>query len=216
MPWLPVKFLGRCAGLVSSHMGPTHQSTEELALLRALPGLAVLTPASPKEAEAAVRAAYSYDGPVYIRLEGTGEPEIYGPDHRFELGSGVTVRPGGDAAIFSMGSEINEALAAAEQLRGAGGPSVRVVNIHTVKPLDRELIAEAVRQIKAALTVEEHSLYGGLGSAVAEVIATEGLRTKFKMLGLAEPARGCGDRAWLRRENGLAANQIAAALKSLL
>lgn len=206
---LNVKMLGRSAGLSSYSLGLTHQGTEELALLRSLPELLTITPASPLEAEMATRAAYEHDGPVFIRLESTQETEIYGPDYLFQPGRGVLVRPGSDATVICMGSIVNEALAAAEELQNLHGLQLRVVNIHTVKPLDSGIILSAARQTGRIITLEEHSLFGGLGSAVAEALALGGAAgVKFKMMGLAGFCLRCGQRTDLRDYYGLSSRRL--------
>lgn len=207
-----VKFLGRSSGLVSSSMGPTHQGTEELALLRTLPNLLVITPGSPLEAREATRFAYHHKGPVYIRLEGFREPELYDCSYKFAVGKGSIVQQGKDVTVISMGSVIHEALRAAQILLESG-VTVRVINMPMVKPLDKELIIHAASETKMVITLEEHSIYGGLGSAVAECIAEEGVSTKFIRMGLDCIANGCGNREDMRKINHLLYENIVKKIK---
>ena len=202
-----VKFLGRSSGLVSSSMGATHQGTEEVALLRTLPNMLVITPATPIEAREATRFAYHHRGSVYIRLEGFNEPELYGEDYQFSVGRGCVPRDGGDITIISMGSVVNEALSAAKKLE-SDGIRVRVINMPMVNPIDRDLIVAAAKETGHIITLEEHSIHGGLGSAVAELLAECGLAVSFQRMGLDGCAKGCGNREAMREINGLASGNI--------
>lgn len=210
-----VKFLGRSSGLVSSSMGATHQGTEELALLRTLPNMLIITPATPIEAREATKYAYEHAGPVYIRLEGFNEPELYDESYEFRPGQGYVIRDGEDAAIISMGSVINEALTAADVLKNEG-ISLKVINMPTVKPVDEELILSTASTTRALITLEEHSIHGGLGSVVAEVLAKGGISTKFARMGLDGCAKGCGNRKDMREINGIDADSICRRVKQLL
>lgn len=210
-----VKFLGRSSGLVSSSMGPTHQGTEELALLRTLPNMLVITPASPIEAREAVKYAYRHCGPVYLRLEGFREPELYEDGYEFKLGKGRIIKQGKDAAIIAMGSVIQEALRAAKLL-SEEGITVRVINMPMVRPIDWELILDAVKETGLVITLEEHSIYGGLGSAVAECIAESGRPVKFFRMGLDCIALGCGNRQDVREINHLSCEDIVEQIKKKL
>lgn len=211
-----VKFLGRSSGLVSSSMGSTHQGTEELALLRSLPNLLVITPATPLEAKQATYAAYDYDGPVYIRLEGFNEPELYDESYHFEIGKGTTLRQGKDVTVISTGSIVNEVIEAAKSLEKEFGITTRIINLSTLRPIDREIIQKAAKQTKVILTLEEHTVYGGLGSAVAEVLAESGYSVKFRRMGLEGFSKGCGNRAEMRELNGIASKNIIEVVKSFL
>lgn len=202
-----VKFLGRSSGLVSSSMGATHQGTEEVALLRTLPNMLVITPATPIEAREATRFAYHHRGSVYIRLEGFNEPELYGEDYQFSVGRGCVLRDGGDITVISMGSVVNEALSAAKKLE-SDGIRVRVINMPMVNPIDRDLIVAAAKETGHIITLEEHSIHGGLGSAVAELLAECGLAVSFQRMGLDGCAKGCGNREAMREINGLASGNI--------
>lgn len=210
-----VKFLGRSSGLVSSSMGATHQGTEEVALLRTLPNMLVITPATPIEAREATRFAYHHRGSVYIRLEGFNEPELYGEDYQFSVGRGYVLRDGKDITVISMGSVVNEALSAAGKLE-SDGIRVRVINMPMVNPIDRDLIVAAAKETGHIITLEEHSIHGGLGSAVAEVLAESSLAVSFHRMGLDGCAKGCGNREAMREINGLASGNIMEKVREIL
>jgi len=213
---LGVKLIGRSAGLTSSFLGLTHQATETLAVLRVMPNLRVVTPASPKEAAAATRFAYNHDGPVFLRVEGYNSPEIYDDEPHFEYGRGVTVRHGSDVTIITMGTIIQEAIRAAKLLHEESNLSLRIINIHSVKPIDEHIILSAAMETRAILVLEEHSIFGGLGSVVAEVIAENGVQVPFKRMGLSDFCRGCGSIEGIRELNNLTAKDIVKAVNSLI
>ncbi len=167
-----VKLIAPFAGLEAGPWGATHHAQEDIALLRTIPGMTVLSPADPNESQRAVRAAATIDGPVYIRL-GFLSP-IDGYDAGFRVGAAVTLRAGTDVTIIATGSCVNTALMAHDVLKGSG-IAAAVINMHTLKPLDRVAIEAAARGAGRIVTVEEHSIIGGLGGAVAEVIAELGM-----------------------------------------
>lgn len=164
-----VKIVGTGAGEVYSALGPTHHSTEDMGGLRALPNLTVICPASPMEVRKATRAAYEYEGPVYLRLGTNKEPEIYKNDYEFCIGKAVTVRDGGDITLIGTGSILKDVLDVSEQLK-LEGIDVRVIDMHTIKPIDKEVIIKAIDETGKLITVEDHNVIGGLGGAVAEVV----------------------------------------------
>lgn len=207
-----VKVVGTGAGEVYSALGPTHHSTEDLGGLRSLPNLAILCPASPLEVKKATIAAYEYEGPVYLRLGTNKEPEIYNEDYSFEIGKGVTIKDGNDVTVIGTGSILKDVLDAAEQLQKEG-IQARVINIHTIKPIDREIILQAVEETGKIITIEDHNIIGGLGSAVAEVIAESGKGVAFKRLGLQGFSNGYGTYAQLKDMNGIGIERIIAELK---
>mgnify|MGYP000859823145 FL=1 len=214
-PKYNVKFLGRSAGVVTGTYGMTHQGTEDLALLRTLPNLLTITPATPIEAREATRFAYRHKGPVYIRLEGRSEPELYEEGYEFVPGKGTVLREGRDMTVISIGSIVNEALRAAETLSDEG-LTLRVINMPTILPIDRTLIVLAARETGGILTLEEHGIQGGLGSAVAEVLAESGVSVRFRRMGLSGFARGCGNRDEMREINGLTAKEIAENVREMI
>ncbi|MGE5417984.1 MAG: transketolase family protein [Acidobacteriota bacterium] len=199
-----VKLVGIGAGFVYSTLGPTHHAIEDIAIMRVLPNMTVISPASPREAAQATIAAVQHKGPVYLRLGTTKEPEIYDNDYSFEIGRGVVLRDGSDVAIIGTGSVVHNALLAVDSL-ASQGISARVINIHTIKPIDRELIIKAAYETGAVITVEEHSIIGGLGGAVAEILAECSLgRVAFDRMGLNDCfCQGYGNHDLLKEINGL-------------
>ena len=170
-PHLNVKIGATHAGISVGEDGATHQCNEDIALMRTIPGMVILNPADDVEAKACVKAAYEYNGPVYLRFGRLAVPVINDrPDYKFELGKGVVLRKGKDLTIVATGLCVSSALEAAEKL-AADGINAKVINIHTIKPLDEELIVAAAKETGKVVTVEEHSVIGGLGSAVCDALA---------------------------------------------
>ena len=170
-PHLNVKIGATHAGLSVGEDGATHQCNEDIALMRTIPGMVILNPADDVEAKACVKAAYEYNGPVYLRFGRLAVPVINDrPDYKFELGKGVVLREGKDVTIVATGLCVSSALEAAEKL-AADGIDAKIINIHTIKPLDEELIVAAAKETGKVVTVEEHSVIGGLGSAVCDALA---------------------------------------------
>jgi len=211
-----VKLVGIGAGLVYSNLGPTHQATEDIALMRSLPKMTILSPADPLEAKYATYAAAEINGPVYIRLSTGGTPVVYKNEYDFKLGRAVTLRDGKDITIISSGGIVHEVLKAADNLE-AENISVRVLNMHTIKPIDNQAILKAAGETAAVLVVEEHAIDGGLGSAVAEVILEGKIKSPaFKRLGLNNvfPA-GYGTYDEMKEGNFLSGKDIAREAKKL-
>ncbi len=182
-PHLNVKIGATHAGISVGEDGATHQCVEDLALMRVIPGMTVINPADDVEARAAVRAAYAYEGPVYLRFGRLAVPVINDrEDYKFEIGKGYVLQEGSDVTIIATGLEVNESLEAAKLLKEQG-ISAEVVNIHTIKPIDQELIIKEAKKTGKIVTVEEHSVIGGLGSAVAEVLS-EHCPTKMLRIGV--------------------------------
>lgn len=170
-PHLNVKIGATHGGISVGEDGATHQCLEDIALMRVIPGMTVINPADDVEAKAAVRAAYLHDGPVYMRFGRMAVPVINdAATYEFKLGKGVVLREGYDVTIIATGIEVNETLLAADRL-ASDGISAKVINIHTIKPIDEELIISAARQTGKLVTVEEHSVIGGLGSAVCDAVS---------------------------------------------
>ncbi len=169
-PGLNVKIIATHAGITVGEDGASHQSIEDIALMRALPNMTVIVPADAVETGKAVAAAVAHEGPVYIRLGRPAVPVLFDENYRFRLGRAEILRRGPDAVIFATGIMVSEALKAAEALSGRG-VDVTVVNVHTIKPLDVETVSGLAMKTGAVVTAEEHSIIGGLGSAVAEVLA---------------------------------------------
>ena len=172
-PHLNVKIGATHAGISVGEDGATHQCNEDIALMRTIPGMTVINPSDDVEAKAAVKAAYEIDGPVYLRFGRLAVPVINDrPDYKFEVGKGVVLREGKDVAIIATGLCVNSALEAAEKL-ATDGIEAKVINIHTIKPLDEDLVVEAARETGKVVTVEEHSVIGGLGSAVCDALCAK-------------------------------------------
>ena len=170
-PKLNVKIGATHAGISVGEDGATHQCNEDIALMRTIPGMIVINPSDDVEARAAVQAAYEHQGPVYMRFGRLAVPVINDrPDYKFELGKGVVLREGKDVTIVATGLCVSSALEAAEKL-AADGIDAKIINIHTIKPLDEELIVAAAKETGKVVTVEEHSVIGGLGSAVCDALA---------------------------------------------
>ena len=170
-PHLNVKIGATHAGISVGEDGATHQCNEDIALMRTIPGMTIINPSDDVEARAAVKAAYEMEGPVYLRFGRLAVPVINDrDDYKFEIGKGVVLKEGTDLTIIATGLEVAESLAAAEKLE-ADGISVEVINMHTIKPLDVDLVVRSAAKTGKVVTVEEHSIIGGLGSAVAEVLA---------------------------------------------
>ena len=170
-PHLNVKIGATHAGISVGEDGATHQCNEDIALMRTIPGMVILNPADDVEAKACVKAAYEYNGPVYLRFGRLAVPVINDrPDYKFELGKGVVLREGKDVTIVATGLCVSSALEAAEKL-AADGIDAKIINIHTIKPLDEELIVAAAKETGKVVTVEEHSVIGGLGSVVCDALA---------------------------------------------
>ncbi|MCR5397137.1 MAG: transketolase family protein [Lachnospiraceae bacterium] len=182
-PHLNVKIGATHAGISVGEDGASHQCLEDIALMREIPGMVVINPADDVEARAAVEAAYKHEGPVYLRFGRLAVPVINDtPDYKFEIGKGVTLKEGSDVSLIATGLEVNETLQAAEMLE-KDGIHAEVINIHTIKPLDEELVVKTASKTKKVVTIEEHSVIGGLGSAVAEVLC-EQCPTKMKRIGV--------------------------------
>lgn len=211
-----VTLVGVGAGVAYGALGPTHHAIEDLAAMRALPGLTVLTPADPAEAAAATRAAIEHDGPVYLRLGKSGEPNVLPTGFPFAIGKAARVRAGGDVTLASCGAMLGETLAAADLL-ARSGVRAGVLHFGTVKPLDEEAVAAALRTTPLLVTVEEHTILGGFGGAVAETAAEAGLPVTLRRVGLADTfAEVPGSRSYLLRRHGLDAAAIAATAGKLV
>lgn len=214
-PHLNVKIGATHAGISVGEDGATHQCNEDMALMRTIPGMVVINPADDIEAKAAVEAAYEYDGPVYLRFGRLAVPVINDrPDYRFEIGKGIELRPGTDVTILATGLCVSESLEAAEKLKGEG-ISAQVINIHTIKPLDEELILKAAETTGKIVTVEEHSIIGGLGGAVSELLG-EKKPTPVLRIGIRDVFGESGPAAELIKKYGLDSESISENIKVFL
>ncbi|MBR2387951.1 MAG: transketolase family protein [Clostridia bacterium] len=216
-PHLNVKIGATHAGLTVGEDGATHQCFEDLALMRTIPGMVVISPADDVEAKAAVEFAINHYGPVYMRFGRMAVPVVNGEDYKFEMGKGVNLRDGKDVTLVANGFMVHLALEAAEKL-AEEGISARVVNIHTIKPIDKDIILDAAEKTGAIVTAEEHNIIGGLGSAVAEVLCEGcpvpmlrvGIEDKFGRSGKVQPLL---DLYGLTVDNLVAKAKAAIALK---
>lgn len=221
---LPVILAGLGGGLSYAGMGATHHSFEDIAILRTLPGMTVVCPADAAEVRLALREALTEasqrDGPVYLRLGKKGEPAVHQSALDFAIGRGIELRAGEDVCLLGTGNILPEVLGAAEILSDRG-VSARVVSMHTVKPLDEALLSDAFSRFRLVVTVEEHSLIGGFGAAVAERLADRPCggesAPRLLRLGMRDAFFGCaGDQRYAREHFGLSAAQIAEAVEPLL
>ena len=212
-PHLNVKIGATHAGISVGEDGATHQCNEDIALMREIPGMVIINPCDDVEAKAAVKAAYEHQGPVYLRFGRLAVPVINDmASYKFEIGKGVTLREGKDITIFATGLCVSETLEAAEEL-AAEGIDARVINIHTIKPLDEELVIRAAKETGRVFTVEEHSIIGGLGSAVSEVLG-EKCPTKITRIGVNDVFGESGPAVELLHKYGLDAEGIYKHIKS--
>ena len=206
-PHLNVKIGATHAGISVGEDGATHQCNEDIALMRTIPGMTIINPADDVEAKAAVKAAIEIDGPVYLRFGRLAAPVFNDADtYKFELGKGVTLKDGSDVTIVATGLMVSEAIEAAKQLE-ADGISARVINIHTIKPLDKELICKCAKETGVIVTVEEHSVIGGLGSAVADAV-TECCPVPVIKIGVNDEFGCSGPAVDLLKKFGLCASNI--------
>jgi transketolase len=205
----PVTIVGTGSGFSYGTLGPTHHSLEDVGILRLMPNMTVICPGDPAEVRMAARAALAHDGPIYLRIGKKGEPAVHATDPDFTIGKGIEMRAGGDVCLVSTGTVLPLAMSVAQEL-DRHGVSTRVVSMHTVKPLDTDLLEDAYDRAGLVATIEEHSLIGGLGSAVAEWLVDAGqpnrrlLRFGTRDEFLHEP----GEQEYARRYMGLSEDVI--------
>ena len=214
-PHLNVKIVGSHAGISVGEDGATHQCCEDIGLMRTIPGMVILNPADHYEMRAAVKAAIEYNGPVYLRLgrlavEGVNNND----DYKFEIGKGITLRDGSDITVIATGLLVGEAVKAADALKDQG-ISVRVIDMHTIKPLDREIILKAAKETGKIVTAEEHNVIGGLGDAVASVLSEE-CPTPLVKIGVNDEFGHSGPAVDLLKQFGLCASHIEEVVKKAL
>ncbi len=211
-PHLNVKIGATHAGISVGEDGATHQCNEDIALMRTIPGMTVICPSDDVEAKAAVRAAYEFEGPVYLRFGRLAVPVINDrPDYKFEIGKGVVLREGKDVTIIATGLPVSNCLEAAEKL-AADGIEAKVINMHTIKPLDEELVLAAAKETGKVVTVEEHSVIGGLGSAVCDALAEKAPARVLK-IGINDVFGESGPAVELIKKYGLDADSIYEKIK---
>ncbi len=211
-----VKIIGTGSGVSISFLGPTHHTTEDIGILRTLPGLTILSPCSAKEVTECIYSAYQIEGPVYIRLEMNETAEIVLPEYNFQLGKCVELHPGNDAVIFVTGSIVSVAVEAAKLLEKIG-ISTKVVNVHTLKPVLENVFIDYVKDIPVVFTLEEHNVYGGLGSIILEYLHEGKYRGRIERMGLKDCfAHGYGTVSQLRKENGIDSQSVIEVIKKTL
>ena len=214
-PHLNVKIGATHAGISVGEDGATHQCIEDLALMREIPGMVVINPADDVEARAAVKAAYDHVGPVYLRFGRLAVPVFNDEEtYKFEIGKGIVVKEGTDVTVFATGLCVNEAIEA-EKMLAADGINAEIINIHTIKPIDRELVVQSTLKTGKVVTVEEHSIIGGLGSAVCEVLSEEA-PTKVLRIGVNDVFGESGPALELIKKYGLDAESIYKKVKEFV
>ena len=214
-PHLNVKIGASHAGISVGEDGATHQCIEDLALMREIPGMVVINPADDVEARAAVKAAYEHVGPVYLRFGRLAVPVFHEEEnYKFEIGKGIVLKEGTDVTVFATGLCVNEALEA-EKMLEADGIHAEIINIHTIKPIDRELVVKSATKTGKVVTVEEHSVIGGLGSAVCEVLSEEA-PTKVLRIGVNDVFGESGPALELIKKYGLDAESIYKKVKAFV
>ena len=213
-PKLNVKICATHAGITVGEDGGSHQSVEDISLMRSVPNMTVLVPADGVEAEKMIFAAAEFNGPMYVRLGRSAVPTLFNEDYNFEIGKGVVLKEGNDATIIACGMMVNEAILAADMLKEEN-INVRVINMSTIKPIDTELIIKAAKETKAIVTAEEHSIIGGLGSAVSEVVS-ENCPTIVKKVGINDCFGESGTPAELLEKYGLTAKHIVEKVKEAI
>ena len=214
-PHLNVKIGATHAGISVGEDGASHQCCEDIALMRVIPGMVIINPADDIEARAAVFAAAEYEGPVYMRFGRLAVPRIFDESYKFELGKAVTLREGTDVTIIATGLMVNEAIEAAKALADEG-ISAEVINIHTIKPLDKEAVIRSAAKTGAVVTAEEHSIIGGLGGAVAEALCESGKPVPVVRLGVNDVFGRSGPAVELLHIYGLDAQNIVAKAKQAI
>ena len=206
---LNVKIVGMGSGLSWSSLGPTHHTTEDIAVLRSIPNLMILSPATPRQVSECVERAYEHEGPVYIRIGMNKEREFYGEDYKLDISRNDVLTDGSDIAVYVTGSILEEAYKACEQLR-AEGISVKLVNVTAVKQFNEKSFIDDARKFGNIFTVEEHNIHGGLAGILAEITAFNGLGTVIVPIGINDSfASGYGDQLMVRKANGLDADSLA-------
>ena len=214
-PHLNVKIAGSHAGISVGEDGATHQCCEDLALMRTIPGMVILNPADHYEMTEAVKAAYEYNGPVYIRLGRLAIESFNDPDnYQFEIGKAITLKEGNDVTVIATGLVVNESLKAVKELE-AQGINARLINMHTIKPIDKDIIIKAAQETGRIITVEEHSIIGGLGEAVAAV-TSEYCPVPVNRIGIEDVYGHSGPAVGLLEEFGLDANGIKKKIETIL
>lgn len=213
---LNVKIIGMGSGLAWSTLGPTHHTTEDVAMLRAIPNLMILSPATPMQVAACVEKAYQHTGPVYIRIGMNNEKEFFDENYCLTDSNNDILKNGGDVAVYTTGSILEEVADAVDILANQGIHAT-LLNVHTIKPFDSASVLDMTSKVKMFVSVEEHSIYGGLGSILSEILTDSGVGMKLHRIGLKDTfATGYGTHKSVRAENGLSAEAIASEILAAL
>lgn len=212
---LNVKIGGAYCGMSDAFDGATHHATEDMAIMRSLPNMTVVVPSDAESTRWATGFAIEHQGPVYLRLSRDVYPDLYAPGTKLEMGKGATVRDGNDVTVIACGIMVHKALEAAKELE-AEGISVRVVDMYSIKPIDRELIIKCAQETGAIVCAEEHNIYGGLGSAVSEVLASAGAGAPTEFVGIQDCFTESGPYNELLAKYGLDAPAVKAAIKKVI
>ena len=213
-PKLNVKVCASHAGITVGEDGASHQCIEDIAIMRAIPNMVIMNPCDDDTTQAAIKAAYAHEGPCYVRLGRLAVEPVYDENVKFELGKGIQIRDGKDVAIIATGLMVQEAIKAADLL-AAEGISARVIDMHTIKPIDKDMIVKASKEIGVIVTCEEHNIIGGLGSAVAEVVAEEA-PCKVKRVCVKDKFGKSGTPAELMKLYEMTAEDIVKAVKEAI
>ena len=213
---LDVKIVGVGGGLTYGQLGPTHHSIEDIAIMRSLPNMTVVCPGDPVEAGLATKSIFHHKGPVYLRIGKRGEPVIHKEDINFEIGKAITVNDGDDVTIISTGNMLKTSLMTCKILQGYG-LSTRLLSMHTVKPIDTEAVLKASRETGTIFTIEEHSIIGGLGSAVSEIVSESDTKTVFRRIGIPDSfASVVGSHEYLRYIYSLTPEKISEKIQDVI
>lgn len=213
-PKMNVKIAATHAGITVGEDGGSHQSVEDIALMSALPNMTVIVPADHREAMQATKAAVNFVGPVYLRFGRCNTEDIFDDNYKFEIGKGVELREGNDVAIIATGMMVQKAIEASDKLKEEG-INARVINISTIKPIDKELIIKAAKETKGIVTAEEHSIIGGLGATVSQVV-TSNHPTVVKTVGIKDTFGESGTPDELMKKYGLTSDEIIKAVKEII
>lgn len=212
---LNVKLGGAYCGMSDAFDGSTHHATEDIAMMRSLPNMTVIVPSDERSTRWATEFACEHQGPVYLRLSRDVYPDLYTDDQKLECGKGAIVRDGSDVTVIACGLLVHKAMEAADMLKEKG-VSVRVVDMYSIKPIDRELILQCAAETGAIVTAEEHNIYGGLGGAVSEVLAWSGASTPTEFVGIQDTFTESGPYAQLLAKYGVDANGVAEGIEKVL
>jgi len=214
-PKLNVKFVATHAGISAGSAGTTHHAIEDIAIMRSIPNMTVLVPGDTREMQQSVEAALNYQGPVYIRLATGDVEDVYGDSDNFSIGRATELRKGSDVTIITTGTMMHTGVMVADELKKDYGIEARVLQMASIKPIDRQAIIQAALDTGYIITIEEHNVLGGLGGAVSEIVAETG-KAKVRRIGIKDRFPGTGSAAWIRQEEGLTIDEIISQTRAFL